>query len=171
MPGTAPRRRAQDTARDPGAGRGPRPGELAVLQRTVGNAVTRRAQRQTDPGVTEEARRNAADPTAHGEWSTFRDMMAQAGFPADDTDVAWQLVLGGIAEQGRLNDEAMAKFTVRQGQRDPASDGQLMRSPRTSNWPRTPPAPSGTSAYRSSTTTSASSTTRPTPTPNAPTRT
>ncbi len=85
----------------------------------VGNAaVTRRLQRQTGPDVGEEARRNAADPTAHGEWSTFRDMMAQAGFPADVTDVAWQLVLGGIAEQGRLNDEAMTKFTVRQEQRD-----------------------------------------------------
>ncbi|MFF9676227.1 hypothetical protein ACF1GS_31820 [Streptomyces eurythermus] len=119
VPGTAPRRRAQDTARDPGAGRAPRPAELAVLQRTVGNAaVTRRVQRQTDPGVAEEARRNAADPTAHGEWSTFRDMMAQAGFPADVTDTAWQLVLGGIAEQGRLNDEAMTKFTARQEQRD-----------------------------------------------------
>ncbi|MFF5442271.1 hypothetical protein [Streptomyces achromogenes] len=117
---TAPRRRARDTAPDLGPERAPRSAELAVLQRTVGNAaVTRRLQRQADPDeVREEARRNAADPTAHGEWSTFREMMAQAGFPDHITDTAWQLVLGGIAEQGRLNDEAMTKFAVRQEQRD-----------------------------------------------------
>lgn len=118
-PATAPRRRVQDTASDLGPGRAPHPAGLAVLQRTVGNAaVTRRVQRQADPDVREEARRNAADPTAHGEWSTFRAMMAQAGFPDDVTDAAWQLVLGGIAEQGRLNDEAMTRFTVRQEQRE-----------------------------------------------------
>jgi hypothetical protein len=85
----------------------------------VGNAaVTRLVQRQQDPGVREAARRHAADPTVHGEWGTFRDMMARAGFPDEVTDVAWQLVLGGIAEQGQLNDEAMATFTDRQEQRD-----------------------------------------------------
>ncbi|GHF86569.1 hypothetical protein GCM10018790_75100 [Kitasatospora xanthocidica] len=101
------------------AGRAPGPGELAVLQRTVGNAaVTRRLQRLADPGARERARRDAADPTGHGEWGDFRDLMARAGFPDAVTDVAWQLVLGGIAEQGRLNDEAMATFTGRQEQRD-----------------------------------------------------
>jgi hypothetical protein len=45
-------------------------------------------------------------------------MMAQAGFPDDVTDIAWQLVLGGIAEQGRLDDEAMSRFSARQEQRD-----------------------------------------------------
>ncbi|MEU9073848.1 hypothetical protein [Kitasatospora sp. NPDC048538] len=123
-PETAPRRRTRDAAphqaSQQAAGRSASPAGLGVLQRTVGNAaVTRRIQRQQDPGaVREEARRNAADPTAHGEWGTFRAMMAQAGFPADVTETAWQLVLGGIAEQGQLNDEAMAKFTERQEQRD-----------------------------------------------------
>ncbi|MFF2144034.1 hypothetical protein [Kitasatospora sp. NPDC058190] len=106
-------------APEPAAGRAPHPAELALLQRTVGNAaVTRRLQRQESPAVREEARRHAADPTAHGEWGTFRDTMAEVGFPRDVTDIAWQLVLGGIAEQGQLNDEAAAKFTERQEQRD-----------------------------------------------------
>ncbi|WP_406080388.1 hypothetical protein OG468_08050 [Streptomyces zaomyceticus] len=97
----------------------PHPAVLADLQRTVGNAaVTRWVRCQGDPDAREEARRHAADPTVHGEWGTFRDMMAQAGFPDDVTDSAWQLVLGGIAEQGQLNDEAMAKYADRQEQRD-----------------------------------------------------
>ncbi|MER7583877.1 hypothetical protein [Kitasatospora sp. NPDC097691] len=120
--GTAAAPKAARTARGAapqGAGRAPHPGELAVLQRTVGNAaVTRRLQRQEAPGVREQARRDAADPTGHGEWGAFRDTMALAGFPDAVTDAAWQLVLGGIAEQGRLNDEAMAGFTERQEQRD-----------------------------------------------------
>ncbi|WP_189956889.1 hypothetical protein [Streptomyces alanosinicus] len=118
-PEAAPRKRAQGLAPELAAGPAPRPAELAALQRTMGNAaVTRRLQRQPDPGVRDEARRHAAEPTVHGEWGTFRDMMTRAGFPDDVTDVAWQLVLGGIAEQGQLNDEAMAKFTERQEQRD-----------------------------------------------------
>ncbi|MFD8784599.1 hypothetical protein [Kitasatospora sp. NPDC059599] len=117
-PGAASPRRAQPAAERPAAGRA-RPAELASLQRAVGNAaVTRRLQRQSDPAVRQEARRDAADPTGHGEWDAFREAMARAGFPDAVTDVAWQLVLGGIAEQGRLNDEAMATFTARQDQRD-----------------------------------------------------
>nr|BFD96042.1 hypothetical protein KitaXyl93_74020 [Kitasatospora sp. Xyl93] len=120
-PGAAPARRtARGRAPAPAApARAPRPGELADLQRTVGNAaVTRRLQRQAADGVREQARRDAADPAGHGEWATFRADMARAGFPPDVTEVAWQLVLGGIAEQGRLNDEAMARYTERQAQRD-----------------------------------------------------
>ncbi|MEU3032192.1 hypothetical protein ACPCBC_03655 [Streptomyces incarnatus] len=45
-------------------------------------------------------------------------MMDKVGFPQDVTDAAWQLILGGIAEQGQLNDEALAMFTERQEQRD-----------------------------------------------------
>lgn len=121
VPGAAPRRR---TTPGPAAvptapGRAPHPAELAALQRTVGNAaVTRRLQGQEAPGVREQARRDAADPTGHGEWGTFREDMARAGFSGDVTEIAWQLVLGGIADQGRLNDEAMARFTERQDQRD-----------------------------------------------------
>ncbi|MFF1510050.1 hypothetical protein [Streptomyces sp. NPDC058326] len=112
-------RPAQDAAPERAAGQVVHPAELAVLQRTAGNAaVTRWLQRQGDPAVREEARRHAADPTGHGEWGTFRDTMAQAGFPNDVTDAAWQLILGGIAEQGQLNDEAMAEYADRQQQRD-----------------------------------------------------
>ncbi|MGW1786283.1 hypothetical protein ACWCQQ_45540 [Streptomyces sp. NPDC002143] len=97
----------------------PHPAGLAVLQRTAGNAaVTRWLQRQENPEARQDAQRHAADPTVHGEWGTFRAMMAQAGFPDDVTDIAWQLILGGIAEQGQLNDDAMAKFSERQKQRD-----------------------------------------------------
>ncbi|MFJ7907198.1 hypothetical protein [Kitasatospora sp. NPDC096204] len=120
-PGAAPRRRAARGAAPAPAvpGRAPHPAELAALQRTVGNAaVTRRLQRLEDPGVREQARAHAADPVSHGEWGTFREDMARAGFSRDVTEIAWQLVLGGIAEQGQLNDEAMAGFTERQAQRD-----------------------------------------------------
>ncbi|WP_049566765.1 hypothetical protein [Streptomyces sp. SBT349] len=128
IPASAPAKRAQDAAPERATGQVPHPAGLpglpglpglAVLQRTAGNAaVTRWLQRQPQPGVREEARRHAADPTVHGEWGTFRDMMARVGFPDDVTDAAWQLVLGGIAEQGQLNDEAMATFSERQEQRD-----------------------------------------------------
>ncbi|MFE7530178.1 hypothetical protein ACFU7Y_31335 [Kitasatospora sp. NPDC057542] len=119
VPQAAPSRHSRNAAPAPSPGRAPLPAELAALQRTVGNAaVTRRLQRQEDPGAREQARRDAADPTAHGEWGTFRDDMARAGFSADVTEIAWQLVLGGIAEQGQLNDEATARFTERQDQRD-----------------------------------------------------
>ncbi|MFE6067403.1 hypothetical protein [Streptomyces sp. NPDC056525] len=115
----APRRQAQGAAPEHSARQVPHPAVLADLQRTVGNAaVTRWVQCQEDPGAREEARRHAADPTVHGEWGTFRDTMAQAGFPNDVTDDAWQLILSGIAEQGQLNDEAMAKYAGRQEQRD-----------------------------------------------------
>lgn len=116
---SAPSRQAQGAAPRHSARQVPHPAVLADLQRTAGNAaVTRWVQRQEEPDVREEARRHAADPTAHGEWGTFRDTMARAGFPDDVTDAAWQLILGGIAEQGQLNDEAMAKHAKRQDQRD-----------------------------------------------------
>ncbi|MEV5950689.1 hypothetical protein [Streptomyces sp. NPDC051993] len=119
MPEAAPRKPAQDAASERAAGQAPHPTGLAALQRTAGNgAVTHWLQRTEEPGVREQARQHAADPTAHGEWGTFRDMMARAGFSNDVTETAWQLVLGGIAEQGQLNDEAMAKFSERQEQRD-----------------------------------------------------
>ncbi|MYQ99380.1 MULTISPECIES: hypothetical protein [unclassified Streptomyces] len=121
-PAAARRRQIPGPAPQFAAGRAPQPGGLAALQRTVGNAaVTRYVQRvqgQGGPGVREEARRHAADPTTHGEWDTFRDMMDKVGFPQEVTDAAWQLILGGIAEQGQLNDEALAMFTERQKQRD-----------------------------------------------------
>ncbi|GGZ93673.1 hypothetical protein [Streptomyces subrutilus] len=120
---TAPRRRsepgARTTDRQQPAGPVPHPAALAALQRTAGNAaVTRWVQRQEDTGAREEARRHAIDPTGHGEWGTFRDDMARAGFDDDVTDAAWQLILGGLAEQGQLNDEAMAAHVKRQDQRD-----------------------------------------------------
>ncbi|MFE7596106.1 hypothetical protein [Streptomyces sp. NPDC057494] len=114
----APRRQAQGAAPVGSARQVPHPAVLAGLQRTVGNAaVTHWVQRQEEPGAREEARRHAADPTLHGEWGDFCDTMAQAGFPEGVTNDAWQLILGGIAEQGQLNDEAMAKYTG-QKQRD-----------------------------------------------------
>ncbi|MGW1123085.1 hypothetical protein ACWD5B_39260 [Streptomyces tanashiensis] len=115
----APRTQAQGAAPKHSARQVPHPAVLAHLQRTVGNAaVTNWVQCQEDPEAREEARRHATDPTVHSEWATFRDMMAQAGFPNDVTDDAWQLILGGIAEQGQLNDEAIATYADRQEQRD-----------------------------------------------------
>ncbi|MEU2949979.1 hypothetical protein [Streptomyces xanthochromogenes] len=113
------RRQAGTAGATTAGGQGAQRAGLAALHGTAGNAaVAQWIQRQEVPGANEEARKNAVDPTGHGEWSTFRDMMAEAGFPNSVTDAAWQLVLGGLAEQGRLNDEAMAKFTERQEQRD-----------------------------------------------------
>ncbi|MFD7337574.1 hypothetical protein ACFV98_16420 [Streptomyces violascens] len=118
-PAAASRARAQDTAPEAAARQLPDAAGLVALQRSAGNAaVTRWVQRQEKPGAREAAQRNAADPTGHGEWGTFCQMMAEAGFPNSVTDAAWQLILGGIAEQGPLNDEAMAKFSERQEQRD-----------------------------------------------------
>ncbi|MFF7776632.1 hypothetical protein ACFZCG_19680 [Streptomyces tanashiensis] len=115
----APRRQAQGAAPEVTARQVSHPAALAGLQRTVGNAaVTRWVQRQEDLGAREEARRNAADPTLHGEWGDFRVTMAQAGFPDGVTNDAWQLILGGIAEQGQLNDEAMATYAGCQDRRD-----------------------------------------------------
>ncbi|MFI6639034.1 hypothetical protein [Streptomyces sp. NPDC050504] len=95
---------------------------MAFLQGTAGNAATTRwVQRQPAPegdaAPLSEERRHALAPTAHGEWGTFREEMFRAGFPDDLTEVAWQLVLGGLADQGQLNTEA-AKLSGVQEQRD-----------------------------------------------------
>lgn len=101
------------------AGGMPHPAVLAALQRTAGNAaVARWVQRQEESEARDEARQSAAHPTRHPEWSAFCAAMKEKGIPDGDADIIWQLVLGGIAEQGPLNDEAMATYTDRQEQRD-----------------------------------------------------
>ncbi|MEU8764335.1 hypothetical protein [Streptomyces sp. NPDC048659] len=100
------------------AGGMPHPAVLATLQRTAGNAaVAHWVQRQEESEAREEARQNAAQPTQHPEWSAFCAAMKEKGISDGDADIIWQLVLGGIAEQGPLNDEAMGR-TGRQEQRD-----------------------------------------------------
>ncbi|WP_406134611.1 DUF4157 domain-containing protein [Streptomyces sp. NBC_01089] len=39
----------------------------------------------------------------HPEWPVFQKMMKEGGFPADVTETAWQLLLGGVSEQETLN--------------------------------------------------------------------
>lgn len=113
----APAKRTRTAVPEDVAGQVPHPAALAALQRTAGNAaVTRWVQRQ-GAGVREEARQHAVDPTGHGEWDTFCKDMAAAGFADEVTDAAWQLVLGGIAEQGQINDEAKVKYPAGQEQR------------------------------------------------------
>ncbi|MFE9119277.1 hypothetical protein [Streptomyces sp. NPDC007172] len=59
------------TVRDSSLGRAEPNGESAALHGTAGNAaVAEGIQRQDVPGANESARKNALDPTGHGEWST-----------------------------------------------------------------------------------------------------
>ncbi|GAA1550220.1 hypothetical protein ACIQV2_27235 [Streptomyces globosus] len=80
---------------------------IAALQRAAGNAaVTRWIQRAAEPPEAGREREYAMAPTAHAEWSDFCSMMREAGVADDVVDDAWQLVLGGLAEQGQVNAEA-----------------------------------------------------------------
>ncbi|GGS92928.1 MULTISPECIES: hypothetical protein [Streptomyces] len=89
-----------------GGGQAPLHG-IAALQRAAGNAaVTRWIQRAAEPPQAGREREYAMAPTAHGEWRGFCTMMREAGVADDVVDDAWQLVLGGLADQGTLNTEA-----------------------------------------------------------------
>lgn len=92
----------------------PRTG-MAALQRRAGNAAaTRWVQRQTDPLKEHYATR----PAAHPEWETYKKLTEAAGIPQAEADLAWQLLLGGVDSQGALNDEAVARTSNRQEQRE-----------------------------------------------------
>lgn len=90
---------------------------LAALQRTAGNAaVAQWVQRTTGPLTPQE--QYADRPTEHPEWPPYQQLVQAAGIPQQEADDAWQLLLGGVAAQGPLNAEAMAKTSVRQEQRE-----------------------------------------------------
>ncbi|MEV4190990.1 hypothetical protein [Streptomyces toxytricini] len=94
---------------------------IAALQRAAGNAaVTRWIQRAAEPPQAGREREYAMAPTEHGEWSDFCSMMREAGVADDVVDDAWQLVLGGLADQGQVNAEA-ERFEGVQERRDHAA--------------------------------------------------
>ncbi|MFD8612172.1 hypothetical protein [Streptomyces sp. NPDC059631] len=65
----------------------------------------------------------AAKAQDHPEWPVFRGLMTAGGFPPDVVESAWQLLLGGVAEQERLNT----------GSADPSLDPAERRAYRASN--------------------------------------
>ncbi|WP_443060606.1 eCIS core domain-containing protein [Streptomyces sp. NBC_00448] len=65
----------------------------------------------------------AAKAQDHPEWAVFQKMMKAGGFPADVIESAWQLLLGGIAEQAVLNQKSS----------DPSIDSAERRKIRASN--------------------------------------
>jgi hypothetical protein len=105
--------------RDSRAGRpAPHPAGIHALQWTAGNAaVARWVQRRLPEGSNREEH-FATKPTEHPEWPEFQRTMREGGFSTDDTETAWQLLLGGLAEQGQLNDAARRESDDRQQQRE-----------------------------------------------------
>ncbi|MBT2410160.1 hypothetical protein J7I94_06255 [Streptomyces sp. ISL-12] len=88
---------------------------MTALQQRAGNAAaTRWVQRATDPLSEHYATR----PQQHPEWATYEKLTKAAGIPDDEADAAWQLLLGGVDSQGALNDEAAARTSDRQAQRE-----------------------------------------------------
>ncbi|MFJ1811192.1 MULTISPECIES: hypothetical protein [unclassified Streptomyces] len=75
-------------------------------------AVTRAATSATSvvqrrkPSADAPREHFAAKAQDHPEWPVFQKLMAAGGFPPDVVGSAWQLLLGGVAEQERLNVEA-----------------------------------------------------------------
>jgi hypothetical protein len=65
----------------------------------------------------------AAKAQDHPEWPVFQKLMQQGGFPADVTESAWQLLLGGVLEQDQLNQKSS----------DPSIDPAERRKIRASN--------------------------------------
>ncbi|MFJ2770918.1 hypothetical protein [Streptomyces sp. NPDC087300] len=106
---------ARQSAARPATGRATRPTGLAALQSRAGNAaVTHWVQRQQD----DKSGHYATKPTEHPEWEPYQKLTQAAGIPQAEADAAWQLLLGGVDSQGALNDEATAKTSDRQEQRE-----------------------------------------------------
>ncbi|MFE7659342.1 hypothetical protein [Streptomyces celluloflavus] len=96
--------------------------EVMALQRSAGNAavarrlaVRRPAAAGAGPARAVQRRKPSANaPTEHyadkaqdhPEWPVFQNLMKAGGFPSDVIDSAWQLLLGGVGEQDRLNQES-----------------------------------------------------------------
>lgn len=104
---------AEENARRVMSGSAPTP-ERAT-DRTAAPATEQTAQRATDgvgaahtvqrrkPSANAPTEHYAARAQDHPEWPVFQKMMKAGGFPADVTESAWQLLLGGVAEQEVLN--------------------------------------------------------------------
>ncbi|MEU0300647.1 DUF4157 domain-containing protein [Streptomyces sp. NPDC006175] len=78
-----------------------------TAQRAVGdNAGHGHTVQRRKPSANAPTDHFAAKAQDHPEWSVFQTMMQQGGFPADVTESAWQLLLGGVSEQEDLNQKS-----------------------------------------------------------------
>ncbi|MER7394973.1 DUF4157 domain-containing protein [Streptomyces sp. NPDC000151] len=95
---------AEENARRVTSGSAPAAEQTA--QRAVAGAAeparTDTVQRRK-PSANAPTEHYAAKAQDHPEWPVFQKMMKEGGFPADVTESAWQLLLGGVAEQEKLN--------------------------------------------------------------------
>ncbi|MEW2291216.1 hypothetical protein ABZ719_00710 [Streptomyces sp. NPDC006743] len=149
QPAGAARTGAAPRPAGPGAA-GLSPAAVTSLQRSAGNGAVSRAleeQRHVHgascghgepaagarggPAVVQRRKPSKNAPTEHfatraedhPEWPVFRKLMAAGGFPPGVIESAWQLLLGGIGEQERLNTAAA----------DPSLDPAQRRAHRASN--------------------------------------
>jgi hypothetical protein len=124
---------AEENARRVMSGSAPATGRTA--QRAVADAVDgtvtdtaagagpAHAVQRRKPSADAPKEHYAAKAQDHPEWAVFQKMMKAGGFPADVIESAWQLLLGGIAEQAVLNQKSS----------DPSIDSAERRKIRASN--------------------------------------
>ncbi len=74
----------------------------------TGHARTATVQRRK-PSANAPTVHYATRAQDHPEWPVFQKMMKEGGFPTDVTESAWQLLLGGVAEQEELNQRSADK--------------------------------------------------------------
>lgn len=79
------------------------PAAERTAQRAVAAAGAARTVQRRKPSAGAPTEHFAARAQDHPEWAVFQKMMKAGGFPADVTESAWQLLLGGVAEQEVLN--------------------------------------------------------------------
>ncbi|WP_146074962.1 hypothetical protein [Streptomyces sp. Ru73] len=82
------------------------PDAVRSLQRSAGNAAVARTVQRRKPTANAPKEHFATKATDHPEWPLFQEMMDKGGFPADVTESAWQLLLGGLVEQDQLNTQS-----------------------------------------------------------------
>ena len=108
-------------------GASPTSAEVLQLQRTIGNrAVNRLLTRSTAqtgiqrkyPTASAADQHYTQDPLAHPEWPKFSEMMTNAGIDADKIEAAWQLLLGGLQDQERIEQDLTANPPANQQDKD-----------------------------------------------------
>ncbi|WP_443033992.1 eCIS core domain-containing protein [Streptomyces sp. CA2R106] len=112
---------AEENARRVMSGSAPA-AEPAAQDATAGDGAAPALQRRK-PSAAAPTEHFADRAQEHPEWAVFQKMMKAGGFPADVIESAWQLLLGGIAEQEVLNRKSA----------DPSIDSAERRKIRASN--------------------------------------
>jgi hypothetical protein len=91
---------------------GDAPATWHTAQRAMaGYAGAAPAVQRRKPSANAPTEHFAAKAQEHPEWAVFQKMMQQGGFPADVTESAWQLLLGGVLEQQELNRRSLEEAT------------------------------------------------------------